>query len=317
MADSIDKADILYFSSDGLVEALSNGEVLSKPAIIRESFSDTKQHVLDTLKFQLSDLCPDAVVAVTTQDCDQPDQTTITQFLEETMGTQESTSPTGQTLELSNITHAQRPAFTMLPRLRLLTTLRARALNLDSADRIGPALSLASGESSFTIVRTMGAFSGPQMCAFSGLWVRNLFGTTIMQIIPGAEMDAADWEAFRLLGRRWVPRSDPKTFVLEPNDVVLLPPRLEVIVAFHCLTNSVVEGAVFWDDMTVLRMLHEVPTDVPCPSPTDQILAPQLPSLVAQLSAMAKLETARFNLENLGTNPMSILESITAKFSVL
>jgi hypothetical protein len=69
--------------------------------------------------------------------------------------------------------------------------------------------------------------------------------------------------------------------------------------------------------MTVLRMLHEVPTDVPCPSPTDQILAPQLPSLVAQLSAMAKLETARFNLENLGTNPMSILESITAKFSVL
>jgi hypothetical protein len=291
-----EEVDVLYMTSDEFVAAASRYEIFEKPILIKESFSDSGMHTVESLASQLIDTSPNATIDVISLDREQPRQMSIQDFLNCASPDRPRTDCDVKALNLRNGTKAHRPLFTMLLRFRLLENLLHRAQGGNMDKRTRHSLTDVSGSTIFNVLGTAGAFSRSQLNALSGTWVRNLHGVKLWMIMPESAMDAAEWEAFRKLGSSWVPRSGSKLLVLEQDDVLLMPPGSKVVHTVHSLTDDVMEGGMFWDDLNVIATLQAILWVKKHQIETNEVLAYELPRIINELGLLVRSQVDRFRV---------------------
>jgi hypothetical protein len=182
----------------------------------------------------------------------------------------------------------------MLSRFRLLESLADRVRQGNLGKSTGSFLTDVSGTTNFNVLGTASAFSGPQLNALSGTWVRNLDGVKLWMIVPKSTMDAAEWEAFGKLGSNWVPRSGSKLLVLEQDDVLFMPPGSKIVHAVHSLTDDVMEWGMFWDDLDVIATLQAILWIGKHQIATNEGFAHQLPRIIDELGLLVRSQVDRF-----------------------
>jgi hypothetical protein len=188
--------------------------------------------------------------------------------------------------------------FTRLRRYRLLETLSEADVRGGPGKRIfrgGRSAPFDVSDSlSFNILGLEGAFSGPHMDALGGTWVRNLCGIKFWMVVREAEMSSADWADFYQSGSNWDPSGKERLIVLEPDDVLFMPPGLRIIHAVHTPQSSLMEGGMLWDELNLLETLsvlrdighHQTATNEPIPF--------QLPRIIVQLKELVATDPERF-----------------------
>ncbi|RDW76200.1 hypothetical protein BP5796_07021 [Coleophoma crateriformis] len=291
---SYEEADVLYLTSDEFITAAHEHKIFDKPMVIKESFSDSGMHTVEGLAAQLMDTSPHATIDVITLDGEQPERMSIQDFVSCSQPDRSRTGCSVKALNLRNVTKAHRPLFTMLSRFRLLETLADRVQGGSLSQRTGPLTTDVAGRVNFNVLGTVGAFAGPQLNALSGTWVRNLDGVKLWMMVPESAMDAAEWEAFGKQGSNWVPRSGSKLLVLEPDDVLLMPPGSKIVHAVHSLTDDVMEWGMLWDDLNVIATLQAILWIGKHQMATHEGLAHQLPRIINELGLLVRSQIDRF-----------------------
>jgi hypothetical protein len=201
-------------------------------------------------------------------------------------------------LDFHGITGCSQPVFTCLRRYRLLKTLSEADVQQGPGKRVSRGGRLApfdvSGSLPFNILGLKGAFSGPHMDALAGTWVRNLCGIKFWMIVRDSEMTSSDWDSFYQSGSNWNTNGKERLVVLEPDDVLFMPPGLRVIHAVHTPQSSLMEGGMLWDELNLLETLsvlrdighHQTVTNEPIPF--------QLPRIIGKLEELVSADPGRF-----------------------
>lgn len=293
-ARSLAEADVLYLTGDEVLHAaqeqkLQDGNLdiflQQKPIIIKEKFLDSGMHTNCNVAKLLQ--ASSASVVLQVEVCSllgrdntiKPDDGIVDRFLSRLFQSNDNITPVessvdfdASTLRLRNITKAHRPRLTMLPRFRLLDglieRLRRHSQSIISAigsgsdnDHIVERSSCVQDlidSTSFNTLSLDGAFSGPRIAPLtSGFWIRNLDGILFCTLMFPADIDTLDVEDN--IANDDVQEhlnSKQKFFILEQDDVLLIPQGCRVAYALHSPTRGVTEGGLFWDSLNVLQLLE-------------------------------------------------------------
>ena len=295
-------ADVIYLSGKELYKLSQQGKIFAKPVVIKEEFTDAGFFTMDEFASLLLDRYRQNTIQVRPLGCSMTESLGVSAF-SQMLRTGDTPGPTHRyhglnALDFHGITACSRPMFTRLCRYRLLETLS------EADDRGGPGKRISRGgrsapfdisdSLSFNILGLEGAFSGPHMDALGGTWVRNLCGIKFWMVVREAEMTSADWNAFYESGSDWDPSGKERLIVLEPDDVLFMPPGLRIIHAVHTPQSSLMEGGMLWDELNLLETLsalqdighHQTATNEPIPF--------QLPRIIGQLKELVSTDPERF-----------------------
>jgi hypothetical protein len=295
-------ADVIYLSGKEFYELSQQGKTFTRPVVIKEEFPDAGLVALDDFASLLADRYRRDMIQVRPLGCSVTESLKVPAFVQ-MLRTEDAPAPTHRhyglnALDFHGITACSRPMFTRLRRYRLLETLSEADIHGGPGKRISqgrkPAPFDVSGSLSFNILGLEGAFSGPHMDALAGTWVRNLCGIKFWMIVRESEMTSADWDAFYKSGSNWNPNGKERLIVLEPDDVLFMPPGLRVIHAVHTPQSSLMEGGMLWDELNLLETLsvlrdighHQNATNEPIPF--------QLPRIIGQLKELVSADPERF-----------------------
>lgn len=295
-------ADVLYTSGQEFFELSQQGKTFTKPVVIKEKFVDAGLFTLDEFASILLDRYRRDVLQVRALGhsmTENIDVLTFAQMLRADKAPDSDHRHYGlNALDFNGITACSRPKFTHLRRYRILETLSEADICSGPGKRISRGGKLGpfdvSGSLSFNILGLEGAFSGPHMDALAGTWVRNLCGIKFWMIVRNSEMKSRDWDAFYKLGSEWKPDGKERLIVLEPDDVLFMPPGIRVIHAVHTPQSSLMEGGMLWDELNLLGILsvlrdighHQTSTNEPIPL--------QLPRIIKQLEVLVSADSGRF-----------------------
>jgi hypothetical protein len=295
-------ADVIYLPGKDFYKLSQQGKIFTKPVVIKEEYTDAGLFTLDEFASLLSDRYRQHTIQVRPLGCSMTESLEVSAFAQ-MLRTEDTPRPTHQhhglnALDFHGITACSRPMFTRLRRYRLLETLSEADVQEGPGKRISRGGKLApfdvSDSLSFNILGLEGAFSGPHMDALGGTWVRNLCGIKFWMIVRESEMTSADWDAFHKSGSNWNPNGKERLIVLEPDDVLFMPPGLRVIHAVHTPQSSLMEGGMLWDELNLLETLsvlrdigyHQNATNEPIPF--------QLPRIIGQLKELVSADPERF-----------------------
>ncbi|KAK0705842.1 hypothetical protein B0T21DRAFT_377674 [Apiosordaria backusii] len=280
-AASLAEADVFYLTCDEAMQTAKTGEVLQKPMIIKETFLDSGMHTLDESVRLLEN-----------------------GLINHVRGPR-------------NITHSHRPLITMLPRFRLLDylaeRLRLRASGTQNASNDeGTAKIIPEIRTDFNTLTFPGALSEPSFATMSGIWMRNLDGLKLCSFIqlPYQNMDF-QWETLAKSGKQ-------KFFVLEQDDVLIIPPASRIVYAIHSPTRGIMEGGMFWDSFSVVNLLESVEwirrngPGVASQFDQDIISQKQFLGLLEELSALVEIYPDTFQGDCTAENVMKGLDEIIA-----
>lgn len=289
-AISADEAEVLYYTSERFMTAARKGQIFRKPIVVKEKFTDSGMHTIDGFVSLLKDASSEAIIEVRRLNDRQPAAISVNEFA---MGIRANRFEGANALNLRNITKAHRPLFTILSRFRLLESLVERTLGgyLGKKTMSTPVDVASCVE--FNILGLTGAFSGAHLDSLCGTWVRNLSGVKFWMIVPDEDMEL-EWEAFVDAGCDWIPNEKQRLVLLEPDDVLLMPPGLKVVHAVHSPTNCLMEGGMFWDELNIVQTLQSVHWVCKNQATTNEAIAHQLPSIVDELAKLAKEQPDRF-----------------------
>jgi hypothetical protein len=295
-------ADVLYTSGQEFFELSQQGKTFTKPVVIKEKFVDAGLFTLDEFASILLDRYRRDVLQVRALGhsmTESIDVLTFAQMLRADKAPDSDHQHYGlNALDFHGITACSRPKFTHLRRYRILETLSEADVRSGPGKRVsrggksGPFD--VSGSLSFNILGLEGAFSGPHMDSLAGTWVRNLCGIKFWMIVRNSDMKSRDWDAFYKLGSEWKPDGKERLIVLEPDDVLFMPPGIRVIHAVHTPQSSLMEGGMLWDELNLLGILsvlrdighHQTSTNEPIPL--------QLPRIIGQLEEFVITDPGRF-----------------------
>lgn len=263
----------------------------NKPIIIKERFLDSGMHTTCNVARLLQASSVSAVLEADEyshlgrNNARNPVSNMVGRFLgrllpsiDDNTSVESDADVTVSRLRLRNITKAHRLRMIMLPRFRLLDNLMERlrghsrsmtsvmGSNNDSDHIVEWATSVQDliDSTSFSTLSLDGAFCGPDIALLtSGVWIRNLDGILFCTLKFPADIDAlgvvtdvdknsviADHRQKDSCGRH-------AFFILEQDDVLLIPPGCRVEYALHSPTRGVTEGGLFWDSSNVLKLLEE------------------------------------------------------------
>ncbi|KAM0715433.1 hypothetical protein Q7P37_008931 [Cladosporium fusiforme] len=295
-------ADVVYTSSQEFLRLSRQGKVFPKPVVIKENFSDAGMFTLDEFASLLLDRYRQETLQVRAlghSTTESIDVSAFVQILRVGAAPERGSQNYGlNALDFHGITSCSPPAFTHLLRYRLLETLSEAAIKDGPGKRISrggrPIPFDITGSLSFNILGLDGAFSPPHMDALTGTWVRNLCGIKLWMIVPIKEMSEADWRDFYEMGSQWEPNGKERLIVLEPDDVLLMPPGVRVIHAVHTPQSSLMEGGIIWDEMNILDTLSLLNDIHQHQRSTNESVPYQLYNIVAELEAMIRADQRRF-----------------------
>ncbi|KAK6421566.1 hypothetical protein LTR95_016798, partial [Oleoguttula sp. CCFEE 5521] len=229
------------------------GERFTVPIVIKDRFLDSTCANLDSFAELLVAAHGNAKVHL------QPDRDlSPTDFITEL----KSGFTTANALSLPNLSRADEPRLTRLPRFRILDTLinrrKARAYYSAGKQVWSTPVDVASCRD-FNVLGGSGAFSGAHVDALVGTWLRTLFGRKLWFVVSCDTMTSADWEKFAEIGDSWDPAGRGRAILLEANDVLWMPPGVKVIHAVLTLDPSLMQGGMLRDDLNldaILEGLH-------------------------------------------------------------
>jgi hypothetical protein len=284
-AQSVANADVLYFTSDEFLNAAQAGEIFLKPVVIKEQFSDSGMHTVDGFIRLLQDSCGSLEQSPRFYNDEQSTpRPAECPAACESVQRREFNADISMPHRLRNIMDAHRPLLTMLPRYRILNTLKAKVRNPGRSD------------SSFNVLSLSGSFPGPQLCSSSGTWIRNLDGTQFYTIVAESAMES-EWANFVQAGVAWDPSGRERLIVLERDDVLLIPPGSRIVHAVQSPVDCLVDVGRIWDELDLLKTLRSIRWMQGSQTPDDESILCQLPLIIEELLVLAKAQPARFCAE--------------------
>lgn len=278
-------ADVLYYTSHDLIEDLQAGIHLDRPVVVKESFTDTSFHSIDSFRRLLSDSLKGKELDIRKLGNERAEKMSLHQFL--TASQTASTAKGYNALNLRDIAKAQHPLFTLVSRLRLLDKI-VENVRVHAGKEVVP-VDVASC-ASFNIFALAGAFSGAHQDALTGTWVRCLDGLKFWMIIPPGEVD----DTFSSTGHTWSPVGKERLIVLEQDDVLLMPPGIPVVHAVHSPRATLMSGGMLWDDLNVLQILQQLYTIGRYQLTTNEAIAYQLADVLNCLEKLVRTDPARY-----------------------
>ena len=288
------EADVVYFTAADYVSYANTGAVLHKPCVIKEEFRDQGMHSTAQVLNLLSDSCPGSRRDSAAFDFNEADHSEPFCVRRDSLArlTQSDMSDPRSSLSLRSIARAHRPIFTMLPRFRLLETLKERQYWTSVRSSSSMSAQVSPGLS-FNSVGQPGGFSGVCMNASCGTYVRNLEGIKYCVLVSEAEMET-EWDRLVKQSDDWVPRGRELLIVLEEGDVLLLPPGLRMLYTMHSPTSYLVEGGLFWDKVDILASLRSASWYYQRGFPTTAAVGLQLPQILDSLRDIVRNQTDDF-----------------------
>jgi hypothetical protein len=249
-------AEILYYTSHDFVRASQGGMKFLKPVVIKERFSDVGMHTCRGFAAILRDTTRNSEIEVTSLNLESTETIELKTFIE--LLQESGGSDLGLSAQTSrDIAKAHRPLFTLIPRYRLLECLTERTQTTCPRKQMNPVVATSEDTINFNVVSLPGSFAGAQVNAFGGTWIRNLQGIKLWMIIPEKEMQS-EWEAFAESGDKWLPSGRERLVVLEEDDVIFMPSGLLAVHAVHYPTTSLMQGELFWDELTLTPTLQAI-----------------------------------------------------------
>ncbi|KAK3617996.1 hypothetical protein LTR22_026528 [Elasticomyces elasticus] len=303
------EADVIYCTAAVFILHARAGKLFSKLLVIKEDFTDRGMHTIELFLTLLEESCSQSWLDV--RRINTKEAVPIRTDALADLARRPSCLEHGLTVpNLPNFTKAHRPLFTILPRFRLLETLTGRlqgnvgekteSFAFDPIPHLG-----------FNDLGLSGAFSGPQMNAVCGTWLRNLEGVKYWMIVPEAAM-ASEWEAFKNEGDNWLPGGRERLIVLEEDDVLLIPPGLRVVHAVHSPVSCLMEGGMFCDELSVLETLRSIAWTRENGVITNKDMAYQLPRIMNNLKRLVRARTDKFRGTQSSTQFLEAIESFRA-----
>jgi hypothetical protein len=291
-AQSRDEADIIVIRSNELIEALRQGLVFHRPIVVKEAFSDSGLHSLDCFARLLREILPNTHFHPHRVDTDQPKAMSVDDVLE-SMRSRDCDDKLDCTFEFRAITRSHQPLLTLLPRFRLLNNLIEKLRGADLCENT--TLGIPSWTRSNTL-SLQGAFTGAQLNATGGVWMRSLSGVHFWTLIPQSNMDASKWPDDGSISNSWDPRGKQRFFVLEQDDVLLIPPGLCVAHALHSPTNVLSDRGVLWDSMNLIQTLNSMHWMLKRQADRNGVWR-QLPQLLVELERLVEYQLDEFTGE--------------------
>ncbi|PSR84451.1 hypothetical protein BD289DRAFT_482761 [Coniella lustricola] len=329
-ARSPDEADLLYLTGDQALLAAQQQQdcgsldlfLHKKPIVIKERFLDSNMHTVHKVARLLQHSSASSVLEVdgcsfpSKESGSTPDRDLANDILSKLLRSEDSNTlpedfgsdATTRMLRLRNITNAHRPRVTMLPRFRLLDNLiertrrRSRSSHGDGSHSFVSSSSLQTliDSASFSTLGLTGSSAARCLSPLiSGTWFRNLDGILFCTLTfprsANANSEASDRQSGDSGG-------ETRFFILEQDDVLLIPPGYQAVCALHSATHSVAEGGLFWDSHNVIQIVKlacdEVRTEqssTKTQSATQSLMhdeeegiLDEIPRLVTELEALVK-----------------------------
>lgn len=197
---------------------------------------------------------------------------------------------------MDDIARVPKPDFTQLDRFGLLDRL-VQYRKCDLADQHSFAqkqLTLTPFDVGscrhFNILASRGAFSGPHRDSLGATWVQALFGTKIWWILPYSTTSSHDLDAFEEHGPSQDPQGRARALLIEKGDILLMPHEHPVIHAVLALQTALMDGGMFWDEVSLEPLLQFLIWAADNQNTTNEPLAVQLPSVIAALERMINLD---------------------------
>ncbi|KXS97593.1 hypothetical protein AC578_5773 [Pseudocercospora eumusae] len=282
-------AEVLYYACGDFIKDACAGHAFTKPVVIKkEAFADSSFQSLQTFMGLLSDSHRSKEIEVQTLDETQTKRLPVKDLIAASRS--RNTRKGYNALNLRDIAKSQRPLFTRLQRFRLLDMLVENARTQSGKDIESQPTDIA-GCTSFNIFGLRGAFSGAHLDALGGTWVRSLDGIKLWMIVPQRDLDE---NAFNIRGDSWSPKGLERLILLEPDDVLLMPPGVPVVHAVHSPQPAVMAGGMLWDDLSIIPVLDLLFRVAEHQNTTNEAIAYQLPDILKSLEAVVKAETKRF-----------------------
>ncbi|KAM3419636.1 hypothetical protein BST61_g2971 [Cercospora zeina] len=291
MATCIEETEVLYFSADDFCSFAASGRRLEYPVLIREHFTDTGMHTLDTYAQLLRDGYSNQNIAIRSSKTITAEDRPVAWFCDQITSLATSISAGTNALNLQGIANAHRPTFTYLPRYQLMRSLCAQRGSLGKAT--SARASDVTSCDCFDILGLPGAFSGAHVDALTGTWLRNLTGIKLWMIVPQKQMDG-EWDVFAQDGPLYEPNGKERLILLEQDDVLFMPPGLAVVHAVHTVETSLMEGGMLWDYHSIVATLQAVHWIATHQNATNEALPWELPAILAALEERVKGDGIRF-----------------------
>jgi hypothetical protein len=292
-AQSCDEADIIVVGSNDFIAALRQGHVFHRPVVVKEAFSDSGLHSLDVFSRLLREILPGTHVHSRGTDTDRPKAMPVDTIVE-SMRRHDWNDKLGLIFNLRAITRSHQPLLTLLPRFRLLENLIEK---LRGADLCEPTTVGSPSWARSNTLSLQGAFTGAQLNATGGVWMRNLSGVHFWTLIPHSNMNASEWPDDGSIGNNWAPRGKQRFFVLEQDDVLFIPPGLCVAHALHSPTNVLSDRGVLWDSKNLVQTLNSMYWMLKRQTDRNGVWD-LLPQLLVELERLVKHQLDQFTGEN-------------------
>ncbi|USP79171.1 hypothetical protein yc1106_06445 [Curvularia clavata] len=284
--------DVLYCSADDMLEAARSGEVFQKPVVIKESFSDADMHNYERFLSLLEDASSsDEQVEVRCLDVKHSMHESLGKFTAYLRSHRELLDGLWMSTARS-VAKCHRPLFTMLNRFRLLESLSEGLNNHSSNSAPSPLLKAMSV--SFNTISFPGAFSGASLSTPAGSWQRNLSGVKLWVFVPEAEVPLDELTSLTNEENVWLPRGKQRLVVLEENDVLFVPPGLQLVQAWHTPTICLTEQAMLWDDLSILPIVESIHWCRKKQVMQDDRVAQQLFRIINSLDCLLREQPDRF-----------------------
>lgn len=183
-------------------------------------------------------------------------------------------------LSLPDFSGQARPDFFKHQRFRILDDLLEEAGVTGTEDD-------AEFSRQFGLFAKAQALSGFHCDKLSGTYIHNLAGYKAWAFII---LQPAEKEQFKRAGIDWCPSNGrAKILILEPGDILIMPPGIIIAHAPYALTDCAMQGGAFWDSFAIVATLESIleTTIENNHTTTNEAVPEQFDAVLGQLSKYA------------------------------
>jgi hypothetical protein len=287
---SKEDADVWCLTTDTFQSYTDAGVVFDRPILMRNAVRDANWMTWEHCKATLGRKLAGHILQV---------RNPYTHVLEDIDGedfveTLASPDAALNALNLPGIVRGDKPFFTLLPRYRLLEDL----VHSEAWDDAGKQVTTKELDIfwciCFNILGLRGAFSGAHLDALNGTWVRSFCGRKAWMFVPPQHLSEDDLRRLARYGDNYNPRGKARTLMIEPDETLLMPAGSMIIHAVLTLENSLMEGGMLWDELSVNKILENMLWMAKNQQSTNKPWPNHIQALVKQLDRAVVSNTSRF-----------------------
>lgn len=296
--------EVVYLDSASFRDMADEHLVLEKPIVVRELQHDRGLYKVEVVREALRDSYRNRSVTLADALTDAPTLVGMEEFLTRFSSNEWSVGSS----TLCDSLGAQRPAFLSHNRFRLLHKAVTRATchpvewgggGAAGCGDVAHSLCV-NGGLSFNRIESFGACSGPYLDPLGGTWIRNLEGRRLCAFIPREQLTTSLLNGSVRDGMEWWPHDRQRLVLLEPDDVLILPPN--VVCAQLAVDAGVSFQGSFWDEQEWGRYFTAAQWAVNNPTH----VTPQIPRCATRLALFGLESIARDDPQRFASDPIAL-----------